>query len=83
MDCYELIELVSEYLDAELNDEYVEELEGHLELCPHCRALFVSMKTTIESFHVSQEYTVPPAAHRRLKERLIIYSRTIRYRKKY
>lgn len=79
MDCEEILNLLSEYLDDELDFELEEEFEEHLEECPFCGTVYRSMIRTIESFCCSQEICMPRGAHQRLRQRLIIYSRTIRY----
>ena len=46
--CQEVVELVTDYLEGELDDATRTELEAHLALCPGCDAYLVQMKATID-----------------------------------
>ncbi len=81
MDCEYLINLLSEYLDDELDFDLEQELEEHLGECPFCNPIYQSMIITIKSFTCSQEITMSRGTHQRLRRRLIVYSRTIKYRR--
>ena len=82
MDCHELIELLSDFLDEELDKDMVEEVRAHVEECPFCGPLCQSMQTTIRMLSFSEEkYILPQRVRQRLRKRLVIYSRTIKYKK--
>ena len=46
--CQEVVELVTDYLEGELDEATRTELEAHLALCPGCDAYLVQMKATID-----------------------------------
>lgn len=46
--CQEVVELVTDYLEGELDDATVAELEAHLELCPGCETYLEQMRVTID-----------------------------------
>jgi anti-sigma factor RsiW len=61
--CQEVVELVTDYLEGELDDATRAELEAHLALCPGCDAYLTQMRVTIaELGHVPVE-TLSEAAH--------------------
>jgi len=45
--CRELIELLSLYVDGELGEERVLEIEAHLEVCPQCVAYLQSFRAAV------------------------------------
>ena len=54
--CQEVVELVTDYLEGELDDATRAELEAHLALCPGCDTYLEQMKVTIEQLgHVPVE----------------------------
>ena len=46
--CQEVVELVTDYLEGELDEATRTELEAHLALCPGCDAYLTQMRATIE-----------------------------------
>ena len=46
--CQEVVELVTDYLEGELDDATRAELEAHLALCPGCDAYIAQMQATID-----------------------------------
>ena len=46
--CQEVVELVTDYLEGELDHATREELEAHLALCPHCDRYLEQMRQTID-----------------------------------
>ena len=48
MDCIELVEVVTDYLERELNEDEVARLESHLGECSGCQAYVDQMRATIE-----------------------------------
>ena len=60
--CQEVVELVTDYLEGELDDETRAELESHLGLCPGCHTYFEQMRRTIDQLgHVPVETLSPQA----------------------
>jgi anti-sigma factor RsiW len=54
--CQEVVELVTDYLEGELDDETRADLEAHLGLCPGCDTYFAQMRRTIDQLgHVPVE----------------------------
>jgi anti-sigma factor RsiW len=46
--CQEVVELVTDYLEGELDDATRAELEAHLALCPGCDTYLAQMRQTID-----------------------------------
>jgi anti-sigma factor RsiW len=46
--CQEVVELVTDYLEGELDDATRTELEAHLALCPGCHTYVEQMRQTID-----------------------------------
>lgn len=46
--CQEVVELVTDYLEGELDDAIRTELEAHLALCPGCDVYLAQMRQTID-----------------------------------
>jgi anti-sigma factor RsiW len=45
--CIEVVELVSDYLDGELDQETRRRVEEHLALCPACRVYVEQVRDTV------------------------------------
>jgi anti-sigma factor RsiW len=73
--CIEVVELVSEYLDGELDPPTRRRVEAHLELCPACRVYVEQVRDTVRALgclpadglpeHAVQELETAFAAFRR------------------
>ena len=48
IDCADLVELVTEYLEGVLDKPTAAEIEAHLALCPGCDAYVAQMRETIQ-----------------------------------
>jgi anti-sigma factor RsiW len=60
--CRQVVELVTDYLEGELDDGTRAELEAHLGLCPGCHTYFEQMRRTIDQLgHVPVETLSPQA----------------------
>ena len=46
--CQEVVELITDYLEGQLDDETRTEMEAHLALCPGCDTYLAQMRRTIE-----------------------------------
>jgi len=46
--CQEVVELVTDYLEGELDEAMRTELEAHLALCPGCDVYLTQMRATID-----------------------------------
>jgi len=47
--CIEVVELVSDYLDGELDPRTRQRVEAHLALCPACRVYVEQVRTTVRA----------------------------------
>lgn len=47
--CIEVVELVSDYLDGELDPETRRRVEEHLALCPPCRVYIEQVRATVRA----------------------------------
>ncbi|HEY6056802.1 MAG TPA: zf-HC2 domain-containing protein [Candidatus Limnocylindrales bacterium] len=62
LDCIELVELVTEYLEGELNPADCARLEAHLAECDGCSAYIEQMRATIRAAgHLPAEAIAPSA----------------------
>ncbi len=69
--CKDVVENIMGYIDAELDDKTLEELEKHLEECPECKAFVRTYKKMLELSGKLRERTfVTPEIRQRLKELL-------------
>jgi anti-sigma factor RsiW len=64
--CQELVELVTQYLEAALPAEQRARFENHLAACPHCRVYLEQMQQTISATGRLTEESVPPGAREEL-----------------
>ena len=61
INCQEVVEVVTDYLEGRLSPEDVAIFEAHLELCDGCRWYVEQMRTTIATVGRIEEADVPPA----------------------
>jgi anti-sigma factor RsiW len=67
--CNDVTENIMDYIDAELDDRTLEELEKHLDECPECKAFVGTYKKMLELTGKLRERTfVTPEIRQRLKE---------------
>lgn len=65
--CYEMLTMISDYLDGDLPASECAKLERHLETCENCRTLMGTMKKTIFLYrNVSEMECLPEDVKRRL-----------------
>lgn len=54
--CKQLVEVVTDYLEGDVDDELAAEIEAHLRLCPGCDDYLDQMRATIRALgHVPVE----------------------------
>lgn len=50
MDCKEIFDRLSEYIDKELDDDICTQIEGHIENCEPCIAFLHTLEKTVDLF---------------------------------
>jgi len=69
--CKDVVENIIGYIEAELDDKTLEELERHLDECPECQAFVRTYKKMLELTGKLRERTfVTPEIRERLKQLL-------------
>ncbi len=68
LSCQELVELVTDYLEAALPPEERERFEQHLDECGNCREYLAQMRTTIELAGELTPESLSPGAEQALRE---------------
>ena len=69
--CKDVVENIIGYIDAELDDKTLEELEKHLYECPECQAFVRTYRRMLELTGKLREKTfVTPEIRQRLRELL-------------
>jgi anti-sigma factor RsiW len=67
MDCNELVELVTDYLEGRLEPGEIERFDAHLEECEGCATYLEQMRSTIAALgHLPPESLTPEAEQRLL-----------------
>jgi predicted anti-sigma-YlaC factor YlaD len=74
MDCQDLVELVSDYLEGAVSPDRRAEIDAHLASCEGCTAYLEQMRTTIRLSGMLGEDQIPPE----LKEPLLAAFRSWR-----
>jgi predicted anti-sigma-YlaC factor YlaD len=65
--CKELVELITDYLEAALPRADALRFEEHLAICPGCRNYLDQMRTTVSTLGALREDSIPP----KVKENLM------------
>ncbi len=81
MNCRKYLELISLYLDREIDQLLIEELEEHLSLCENCLNLFNTLSKTIDlsrNYYKKKYSKVPKTV-----STMVIYQLRLIYRKKH
>lgn len=66
MTCKEVLESLSSYVDAELKQEIVVEMERHIGKCSDCRAEFDTITMTVKLYRHVDHPPMPAECHDRL-----------------
>ena len=65
--CRQLLELMSDYIDGELNQNLCAELELHLTDCEDCRIVVDTLRKTVNLYHLhNSQLVLPPEVRERL-----------------
>lgn len=70
MDCKEIFENLSEYIDEELKDAACKEIETHLSDCDNCRVVVNTLRRTVTLYHEIPVETMPGDVRLRLHKRI-------------
>ena len=71
MDCNEVLEQLSEFLDESARAELCRAIEQHLSQCHGCRFYVDSVKKTIVLYQSDREVAVPVAVSAQLRAALV------------
>lgn len=66
MECAEVVELVSDYLDGALSDPEARRVAEHLEDCPGCQAYFEQVRAAAEGVARVESASLPPDVRAKL-----------------
>jgi len=67
LECQDLLNNISAYIDGELDDELCGKIEAHIESCPNCKVVVNTLKKTIQLYQDDGESeTFPLDARHRL-----------------
>jgi predicted anti-sigma-YlaC factor YlaD len=70
VDCTEVMELLSEYLDADVRDELRKAVDQHLHTCSDCSYYVDTVRKTVVLYRADQRIEVPMKAATRLQAAL-------------
>jgi predicted anti-sigma-YlaC factor YlaD len=59
VDCQEVLEQLSDYLDEDARAELCKEIEAHMALCPNCRLEVDTLRKTIVLYQAGERVEVP------------------------
>lgn len=59
MDCREIFEGLSEYIDDEMAEKTCKEIERHLEGCENCRVVVNTLRRTVTLYHSIEPESIP------------------------
>jgi anti-sigma factor RsiW len=71
VNCKGLINEISAYLDGELGQETLTEIEVHLKRCKDCRLIVDTTRKTIEIYYSTQPLPLPDDVRERLHAALV------------
>jgi hypothetical protein len=64
--CADVVKLVTDYFEGRLTPAEQRRFEGHVAICPPCRAFLAQMRTTVELVGDLREEDVPPEMEQHL-----------------
>lgn len=82
MTCLEVQELLSAFIDNELDENKKNEILEHIEKCSQCKKDVDELKTIIEELSSLEDVPLPESFHERLHEALVVEGQKIRNSKK-
>jgi len=66
MTCKEILDALSDYVDADMKEEVVTEMRRHIGVCSDCRAEFDTLTMTIKLYKHESKASMPDGCHDRL-----------------
>jgi len=67
--CKDVVEKIIGYIEAELDDKTIEELERHIDACPECKEFVLTYKIMLDlTGKLKEKKFVTPEIRSRLKE---------------
>ncbi len=66
MDCHEIFEALSDFIDQELSDKACGEIERHLAGCSNCRIVVNTLRKTVTLYHSLPRQEMPGEVRIRL-----------------
>ncbi len=66
MTCREVLDSISNFIDADTKKEVAEEMHKHIHICSECRAQFDSLTMTIKLYRHIENPSMPAGCHDRL-----------------
>ena len=70
MNCEQLLQYLSDYIDQDLDEELTSEAQVHLASCHNCRVVLDSTQQTIFLFKEQEKRTIPAQRRQRLFNQL-------------
>lgn len=70
MECNELVEYLSDYIDQNLEEDLVEAAQEHLATCENCRVVLDTTQKTIFLYREQGKRTIPAERRQRLFDQL-------------
>lgn len=70
MNCKEVFQEISNYLDGNLDEDLKRTLHVHLKCCHHCQVVFDTTKKTIELYCDGKLFPLPNTVRSRLHDAL-------------
>lgn len=70
MECNDLVQYLSDYIDQNLEEELVEAAQEHLATCQNCRVVLDTTQKTIFLYREQGKRTIPADRRQRLFDQL-------------
>ena len=70
MECNELVQYLSDYIDQNLEEDLVEAAQEHLATCENCRVVLDTTQKTIFLYREQGKRTIPAERRQRLFDQL-------------
>lgn len=78
MTCLEVQELLSAFIDNELDEDTMKKIQKHIDICPACKKDVDELKSIIDGLTSIDDVPVPEVFNERLKEALAVEGQKIR-----